>query len=304
METERVILMLQGLVPARGLALTAELPYTVDQIPLQFGSDPIFNEAVAAYRIRTTVVLDGEEFVASEGTITVNEGVLSETDFSTFVDRLTIQFTQDSGDTGFSFVANFEAPDETLPDSALPPAAAADAFSFVSGFFFEDDGQTEIQSTLEGGVLAAETETVALSDGLTVAQAQLVALLYEAALDRDGLIDLPGLNFWIDQREAGLTERGLSQFFLDSGEFEQNFGAPESLSDREIVEVLFRNVLDREPDAGGVDFWVNALTDPNFDRADLLLAFAIVDENVQGLPIIGTLGELPELELDWQFIGA
>lgn len=81
---------------------------------------------------------------------------------------------------------------------------------------------------------------------LTLVEAQTVALLFEAALNRDGQIGLGGLNFHIDAREAGLSEERLAQQFLDSPEFARAFGEPESLTDQELVEVLFRNVLNRE----------------------------------------------------------
>ncbi|MEM9146503.1 MAG: DUF4214 domain-containing protein [Pseudomonadota bacterium] len=128
--------------------------------------------------------------------------------------------------------------------------------------------------------------------GLSVEESRDVALLYEAALDRDGNIDLDGLNFWIDQREAGLTERQLSQAFLNSPEFEASFGDPDMLSDMELVEVLYRNVLDRAGEPLGIAFWTGALEDETIDRADVLLAFADSVENREGSPQVQSLVEI------------
>ncbi|MEM1344144.1 MAG: hypothetical protein AAGI34_06130 [Pseudomonadota bacterium] len=54
------------------------------------------------------------------------------------------------------------------------------------------DGQTVDYSDIQGFTLQG--------GGLTIGEATLVALLYDAGLDRNGNVDEPGLNFWIDQR--------------------------------------------------------------------------------------------------------
>lgn len=139
-----------------------------------------------------------------------------------------------------------------------------------------------------------------LVEGLTSVEARTVAYLYEAGLDRNGNIDLPGLNFWIDLREAGFAEKDLAWAFLSSNEFEAAFGAPETLSDRELVEQLYWNVLDRQGEAAGVDFWEGVLGQPGYDRADLLLAFALSPENVAGSPFVEDLAEVAPGE--WAFL--
>lgn len=136
--------------------------------------------------------------------------------------------------------------------------------------------------------------------GLAAEEARTVAYLYEAGLDRNGEIDAPGLNFWIDRREAGLTERGLAQAFLNSPEFEAAIGAPESLTDRALVEQLYRNVLDREGEAGGIAFWEGQLARSVVSRADLLLAFAESPENVEGSPQVLDLAEVGPGQ--WDFL--
>ena len=130
-----------------------------------------------------------------------------------------------------------------------------------------------------------------VGSGLGIVGAQMVAHLYEAALDRDGAIDLPGLNFWIDQREGGLNERALSNFFLESNEFENRYGDPDTLGNVELVALLYRNVLDREGETAGLEFWTGAVSSDTFTRADLLLAFATSSENTDNLDFIDTLTE-------------
>jgi hypothetical protein len=157
-------------------------------------------------------------------------------------------------------------------------------------------GEDSFQYTVTDGAGAQDTATVRVtveapppSGGLAVGQAQTVAYLYEAGLNRDGNIDRGGLNFWIDAREAGLTLRQLGNAFLESPEFANAFGAPASLSDPDLIAVLYRNVLNREGEPGGVTFWTAVLEQPNFTRSDMLLAFAESPENIGGSPGIADL---------------
>ncbi|MGF1444816.1 MAG: DUF4214 domain-containing protein [Pikeienuella sp.] len=128
--------------------------------------------------------------------------------------------------------------------------------------------------------------------GLEVEEAQEVALLYEAALDRDLNIDEDGLNFWIDAREAGFGIVELAGFFLESSEFEESFGDVDALSDEAYVDLLYQNVLDREGDAQGVAFWLGELAREDFGRDNLLAAFSISVENAETSAFIDSLAEV------------
>jgi VCBS repeat-containing protein len=134
---------------------------------------------------------------------------------------------------------------------------------------------------------------------LTLGEAQRVAYAYEAALDRDGEIELVGLNFWIGERFDGLTERGLARAFYESPEFEENYGEIDSFTDRALVEVFYRNVLDRDGEESGIVFWTGVLERPGFTREDLLIAFAESPENLLGSPQITTLEQVGAEE--WAF---
>ena len=50
------------------------------------------------------------------------------------------------------------------------------------------------------------------------------------------------------------------------------------LSDQAFVEQLYMNVLDREGDSSGVDYWTDAL-DNGVSRADVLVGFSESGEN-------------------------
>lgn len=148
---------------------------------------------------------------------------------------------------------------------------------------------------------AGSDPVTSTSSGLPVADARTVAYVYEAALDRNGNIDPEGLNFWIDAREAGLSEEELGEAFLDSAEFALAFGDPDTLSDRALVEILYANILDRDGELAGVEFWTEVVADPGYSRGELLVAFADSTENRNASGFVETLEETSPGY--WDFVG-
>jgi len=107
--------------------------------------------------------------------------------------------------------------------------------------------------------------------------------LYQAAFDRTP--DRSGLSFWIGQMSDGAGLHEVAAHFVASAEFRQLYGA--GASNGEIVTALYRNVLDRDPDAGGLAHWVGALDGRTLDMAGLLVAFSESAENQ--LKVVGSL---------------
>jgi uncharacterized protein DUF4214 len=94
--------------------------------------------------------------------------------------------------------------------------------------------------------------------------------LYDAALDREP--DLSGLVY-----HAGLlgpfSAGQLANGVLQSPEWQERFGAGTS-SDAEFVQQVYRNALNREADAGGLEYWTGALAQGGTGRAGVLLGIA------------------------------
>jgi hypothetical protein len=97
--------------------------------------------------------------------------------------------------------------------------------------------------------------------------------LYQAAFDRTP--DKPGLGFWINGMDAGLTLVQAAAGFVDSAEFAEKYGADSS--DDQYVQALYQNVLHRAPDAGGYDYWMHTLQ--LVSRAQVLVDFSESAEN-------------------------
>lgn len=105
------------------------------------------------------------------------------------------------------------------------------------------------------------------------ASAAQATRLYLSALGREP--DRPGLEFWSGALDAGLPLRSAAAGFLGSPEFNSRYGA---LSDADYVERLYLNVLGRNSDPGGKQFWVGELARGQ-GRADILIGFSESAEN-------------------------
>ncbi len=98
--------------------------------------------------------------------------------------------------------------------------------------------------------------------------------LYLAFFKR--LPDAGGLAFWSGQLDGGNTVNNVAAGFAGSAEFDAAYG---SLTDGDFVVLVYNNVLDRGPDAGGLAYWSGQLAG-GLDRGVLVGQFAESDEFV------------------------
>jgi len=100
--------------------------------------------------------------------------------------------------------------------------------------------------------------------------------LYNAAFKR--LPDPDGLKYWIYNYSSGINdERAVAQSFLVSAEFKQRYG--ENVSNAKYVETLYTNVLGRNYDQEGYNYWLGNLNNGTETRYELLLGFSESTEN-------------------------
>ena len=95
-----------------------------------------------------------------------------------------------------------------------------------------------------------------------------VRRLYAAFFRRES--DSAGLQYWVGQRDRGVSLAAIAEHFVSSTEFRHNYG---SLSDRDFVDLVYRNVLGRSPDQAGYDYWVGRLR-TDLDRGGLMVGFS------------------------------
>ncbi|MDD2545709.1 MAG: DUF4214 domain-containing protein [Burkholderiaceae bacterium] len=110
--------------------------------------------------------------------------------------------------------------------------------------------------------------------------------LYQAAFDRKP--DLAGLGYWISRLDQddnlGLAAAG----FVNSQEFTNKYGTDASIDT--LVTQLYRNVLHREPEQAGKDWWVKELGEGRTTLNKALADFSESAENVANLAGLMGLG--------------
>jgi len=99
--------------------------------------------------------------------------------------------------------------------------------------------------------------------------------IYRAAFDREP--DLFGIGFWIAKLDQGVTLQEMSAAFVRSDEFVTLYGA--APTNAEIVTRLYHNILDREPDQGGYDFYLSVLDRKAATVGEVLADFSESREN-------------------------
>jgi len=156
----------------------------------------------------------------------------------------------------------------------------------------ESNGQWRVKTATEGtdsliGVerISFEDVSVALDISGDAGQAYRV---YKAAFNRDPMAgDTAGLGFWIDKMDNDMDLIEVSARFIDSNEFRQGYGS--NPTSEEFLSKLYTNVLGRQPEASGYNWWLNELnTNPEKTKAKVLADFAESAENQTGvLSLIG-----------------
>ena len=73
------------------------------------------------------------------------------------------------------------------------------------------------------------------------------------------------------------SNRFVAQSFLASEEFIKRYGS--NVSDETYTTTLYNNILGRDPDISGYNYWVGNLTNGSETRYELLLGFAESAEN-------------------------
>lgn len=99
--------------------------------------------------------------------------------------------------------------------------------------------------------------------------------LYQAAFSR--IPDEAGLGYWIQQIDGGMSLPDVANSFIISAEFQGLYGS--SLTDRVFLERVYSNVLGRDYDQAGFDYWLDELERGVINRDGLLASFSESAEN-------------------------
>lgn len=158
-------------------------------------------------------------------------------------------------------------------------ADAAGLAAFVGAL---DAGATRGQIMLS---FSDSSEFKNLTNGATAGEdAQSVERLYRAYFLRAP--DAGGLAYWHGIRSRGVSLANISEEFARSAEFRIRYG---SLSNRDFVNLVYRNVLSRQPDAGGFTYWVGLL-DRGLTRGHMMIGFS---DSPEFKTVVARIGSAP-----------
>ena len=100
--------------------------------------------------------------------------------------------------------------------------------------------------------------------------------LYNAGFGR--FPDKDGFDYWIEKNTSNIdTYKKTAQSFILSDEFNNLY--PSDSDNEQYITSLYLNVLDREPDIVGSQYWLNQIEMGFETKAELLMGFAESNEN-------------------------
>ncbi len=217
-------------------------------------------------------------------------------DSSTFnlgINQLTITDNRATDNDGIDVVQNveqFQFADQLIEESKIDSMYFYDN-KFSDYKFFNENGIYKI-STDEGKdditgipqLIFSDKTISAIVDvkgtfdqvtGLNTDSGKMFRL-YNASFKR--LPDPDGLRYWIGNFSSSKDdERAVASSFLASTEFKQLYG--DNVSDSTYVNTMYQNVLGREADQGGLDYWLGRLDSGAETRYEVLLGFSESAEN-------------------------
>jgi len=110
--------------------------------------------------------------------------------------------------------------------------------------------------------------------------------LYEAVFNREP--DSIGLGFWINTLDKDALLLDVAQGFTNSDEFISIYS---DANDTDFINQLYTNILDRDSDRSGHDYWLTLLETNEASIEEVLIGFSESDENQSNtLSIIGESG--------------
>ncbi|MFZ6873567.1 DUF4214 domain-containing protein [Undibacterium sp. Di27W] len=100
--------------------------------------------------------------------------------------------------------------------------------------------------------------------------------IYQAAFGR--VPDLAGLGYWIKQMDQGSNLSSVAASFMQSAEFKTLYGATNPSTDS-FLTTLYRNILGRQPDQAGFDYWKAEIQANRITLPGVLASFTESQEN-------------------------
>jgi hypothetical protein len=176
--------------------------------------------------------------------------------------------------TAVNFVGSLTAIPERIP---APFHSAGDAVTRLRWWTLGASPSNAVMEADAGTFLRGQTDAPGYAVSLTRTSThdqtvRPVTRLYYAVFLRDP--DAGGLNYWVRLNQAGHRLEDIATMFAGSPEFRNTYGA---LSNSEFVQLVYRNVLERTPDAGGLAYWTDHVN-RGMSRGRMLMGFSESNE--------------------------
>ncbi len=162
-------------------------------------------------------------------------------------------------------------------DTAVFSGKLADyilSYDFGKNFVQARDGVSGFDTLISVERLKFSDGMLALDVGAGEVAGQAYRV-YKAAFNRTP--DNDGLKYWIGVMDAGATAKQVANGFIASPEFSSLYGTTPSHA--VLVTKFYQNVLGRQPEAGGYNYWLGLLDAGLALPNDVLAAFSESPEN-------------------------
>ena len=147
-----------------------------------------------------------------------------------------------------------------------------DSFFTDNDYNCQDSSPVPKNNPIGAFTPAATIEALINRSDFTIKQADVLRL-YLAFFDRQA--EISGANYWIGVRASGYSIDAISGQFAISDEFITTYG---SVDNRRYLEILYQNVLGRQPDPEGFDYWFGLLDSGQLSRGSVVRWVAANDE--------------------------
>jgi len=195
---------------------------------------------------------DGTDFVRAFAPVTTGNRVVAVTGLTNGVDyRVGVRGL--NGRNGSAVTHS-----DTIRPLELAPFAAAEDFAtqLLRDVNRSEPSTAAVQIIADSGrsrgVVSVTSETLGGNVGL---RHRIMARLYLGFLDR--IPDYGGLVFWMNDIAAQPSLTRVATRFARAAEFELG----SALGNRDFVAEVYRTILDREPEPGGLGYWTERLDD-------------------------------------------
>lgn len=144
------------------------------------------------------------------------------------------------------------------------------SFSVTSSFL---DGSSTVRDTLKN-VERLQFSDINLALDMDGVAGQAYRI-YEAVLGRAP--DLEGLGYWINDMDNGVSLTTIAKGFIASPEFQNKYGVNPPYET--YLNLLYNNILDRDHDTDGINYWVSNMQKGIDSPAAVLASFSEGFEN-------------------------